>query len=82
VHDSDESSSKVLFGYGIAKANGCFYHDIFAATIVSARSCLQQQSWFSVDSCTVASEQHQTKFYRNKFSLSSLVNNQNESSRY
>jgi hypothetical protein len=27
---------KVLLGHGIATANGCFYHDIFAATIVAA----------------------------------------------
>jgi hypothetical protein len=40
----------VLLDHGIAIANGCFYHDIFAATMVSAHSCLHiwllDDSWW------------------------------------
>jgi hypothetical protein len=37
LHDSDSSSCKVLLVIAqLATANGCLYHDIFAAAMVSA----------------------------------------------
>jgi hypothetical protein len=67
--------AKCFWVYGIAIANGCFYHDIFAATIVAA---LCEPSAFLLirDGGTTSN-----KWYCNKFALSSIVNNQYETSR-
>jgi hypothetical protein len=56
---SDETSCKVLLGYGIAIANGCFYHDIFAATNFSALSLRVMTNTTSVllFCCFVVAEQ-------------------------
>jgi hypothetical protein len=72
------------FGYyGIGSiANHCFYHDIFAAAMVSALSLPNSIiSLAFLLAIHVGGATTSNKRYCNKLALSSLVNNQNESSR-
>jgi hypothetical protein len=70
-YDSDESSCKVLLGYGIAIANGCFYHDTF----------LLPQIFQLVMSLALLLLRGGGARYCNILALSSLVNNQYETNR-
>jgi hypothetical protein len=64
----------VLLGYGmLAIANGCFYHDIFAATNFSALSLLvMTNTYFSLALLLLRGGGAR---YCNVLALSSLVNN-------
>jgi hypothetical protein len=76
------------FWVGIAIVNGCFYHDIFSAAMVSSfhpalslRDANSLAFSMMIRGSGATSNKRYCTLSCNKLALSSLVNNQNETNR-